>query len=829
MARSRFLNQKLLAVAIAQAVACSTAHAADITVNSLADSGTDCTLRLAIESANDDIAVAGCETGDGADIIVFDPAVLPGTITLAGTELPIASAITLQGPGAGQLTINADGNSRVINVDDGDGMNLTAASISGVTLQGGSVSGNGGGIRNRENLTVHDVLLVGNAGLYGGGIENVDATLTLSNSTLQANTAFDGGGLLNRRGTVESINNTFSGNIASRYGGAIRNANDGSAMLSLTNNTLTGNSAGNLGDGIANQNSLALQNTLIANGAVNSDCISSGTITTNDNNFIGDGTCSPDLSGDPMLGPLAANDGSTPTHALLRDSPAIGAGNGCPATDQRGIARQADCDIGAYHWRALDSADIVVNSTADSVADDGVCTLREALIAANTDTASGMQVSECVAGERVDTITFNPSVSGTINLSGTQLEITSAVTLQGPGADQLTIDAGGSSRVFFVNDSDNLSNVVVTIAGLTLSGGNGGSVSVGGGVYNAEALSLNNSTLSGNSAKYAGGGYSRTGSLSLNNSTVSGNSAESTGGGIYSRSGSLSLENSTLSGNTAIAGGGTYSYSGIVSLNNSTLSGNTAATVGGIFSRGLTAVSLNNVLMANVNGNCSNVTPPTGDNNIFTDATCLTDGANQVVAVTGIGPLQDNGGSTLTHALLPGSPAIDAGNNAICSSTDQTGMPRPVDGDSDGTASCDVGAFEFTDLFGPTAQLSDAPDVTMAGGTSYAFRITYSDDAPIDAASIDFGDVTVTPSLAFAGLGLVSSPDGRILQVTYTLTPPGGQWDSSDNGIYSLTLNGDEVFDTAVTGPNAAAEQALGSFTVSIVTDAIFADGFENP
>ena len=68
-----------------------------------------------------------------------------------------------------------------------------------------------------------------------------------------------------------------------------------------------------------------------------------------------------------------------------------------------------------------------------------------------------------------------------------------------------------------------------------------------------------------------------------------------------------------------------------------------------------------------------------------------------------LGLLQDNGGLTWTHSLLTGSPAIDAGNNTQCPATDQRDVPRPIDGDGDGKAICDVGSYEYSGL--PTQRL----------------------------------------------------------------------------------------------------------------------------
>jgi hypothetical protein len=157
--------------------------------------------------------------------------------------------------------------------------------------------------------------------------------------------------------------------------------------------------------------------------------------------------------------------------------------------------------------------------------------------------------------------------------------------------------------------------------------------------------------------------------MSATNVTISGNSASADGGGIYHFFGSITMTNTTLNGNSAVGGGG------------------------GIKKDGGT-VAITNTIVANSpsGGNCSGAL--VGGYNLSSDGTCSFGGGRDSVSVM-LGLLANNGGATQTHALLPGSPAIDFGTNAGCPSTDQRGKARPVDGDKNGTATCDVGAVEY--------------------------------------------------------------------------------------------------------------------------------------
>jgi Chlamydia polymorphic membrane protein (Chlamydia_PMP) repeat len=219
--------------------------------------------------------------------------------------------------------------------------------------------------------------------------------------------------------------------------------------------------------------------------------------------------------------------------------------------------------------QTLHAATITVMNTSDS----GAGSLRQALADANND----------------DTIDAT-GISGTITLTSGEVLVDKSVTINGPGATNLAVDGNGVSRVFYIG-----SGRTVTIDGLTMTNGNGGSWSSGGGIYNDHAtLTISNSTLSGNSATsgHGGGIYNDHATLTITNSTLSGNSADFSGGGIYndgsSGSAMLTFTNSTLSGNSAAFGsGGGICTDGelgstTLTITNSTVSGNSAHSGGGI-------------------------------------------------------------------------------------------------------------------------------------------------------------------------------------------------------------------------------------------------------
>jgi hypothetical protein len=308
---------------------------------------------------------------------------------------------------------------------------------------------------------------------------------------------------------------------------------------------------------------------------------------------------------------------------------------------------------------------IVVTNTNDS----GPGSLRQAIILAND-------------GDRID---FDPALNGqTVTLTSDELLITRNIAISGPGANLLTVArAQGVSnfRIFHITPSH-----TVTIQGLTITNGSPGA-GFGGCILNdGGTLSVINCTLSGNHSPLSGGGIDNfagesTATLTVENSTLTGNLADDYGGGIANlvsgpNNATLTINNSTLSANTGLAGGGIVNLSGggsaLVTVSNTTFSGNVAQFGGGIgnarTSFGAAIVDIGNTMFKsgasgeNILNNSGSVISH-GYNLSDDDAGgFLTGPGDQINTDPLLGPLQDNGGPTFTHALLPGSPAIDAGD-----------------------------------------------------------------------------------------------------------------------------------------------------------------------
>ncbi len=742
----RRLLRSISAFAIATLFGATRLLAGTITVTSAGDSGAG-TLRQAIFTAA------------SGDTINF--ALPSGTtaITLTSDQLLISKNLTIAGPGANLLSVvrgRATGkpffNFRILEIDSG---NVT---ISGLTIANGSVSAsNGGGILNQSSgtLTLTGCTISGNVasssggntGGYGGGIyfPSGSGTMIITNCTISGNTAAGsdysgtqgglGAGIFDQGGMVNVANSTISGNTALVGGGGIYTAN---VTLTITNSTISGNSAYFTSGIYSDHSTVNVRNTIVATNTSNDICSDfTGTLTSQGYNLIGNTNCTTitgtttgnQLNTDPKLGALQDNGGPTFTQALLTGSPAIdkGVSSGTFA-DQRGFIRPVDdptvanatggdgSDIGAYEVQAGQlpgCGNTVVTNNSDS----GPGSLRSV-------------VANACAGER---ITFASSVVSPIKLAS-ELLVDKPLTIQGTGANLLTVQRddtlSATFPVFHLN-----ANGQITISGFTISRGNRGIYNeksnltvagcaisgnyigtgngFGGGILSSGNSSLNvvASTISGNGALNTGGGIAFSGLANITNSTISGNFASGgnpqRGGGIWS-DGTLNLTNCTVVNNSSVSGGGVYNNGTTISSRNTIIAKNTSSVSGPDFYGTLTSQGFNLI------GNTSDVavTPTMGD---------------QLAVDPKIDVLKDNGGPTMTHALLSGSTAIDKGGSSTdpvtgtAITTDQRGFMRPFDdpavpnaGGGDGS---DIGAFEVQAPT-PTPTPTSTPSATPAATPS---------------------------------------------------------------------------------------------------------------
>ena len=368
----------------------------------------------------------------------------------------------------------------------------------------------------------------------------------------------------------------------------------------------------------------------------------------------------------------------------------------------------------------VDSAiDAVDDNPGDGICDDGSgnCTLRAAVMESNA--LAGQD--EIILSDEIYLIT----IPGTDDVAADgDLDIRDSLIIQGAGADETVIDAGNITRVFHLLDDDDLSQIEVGILGLTIqnsvAGNAGGAIRNVSEVLFLEGVNIQDSTAPRGGGIYVGpdGGATIFSSAIINNSATD-DPGEERGGGIFN-SGETVVLNTTISGNTAgDLGGGIFNEGDFVSIF-STIAGNVteAGLAGGIHQIvGSGAQFFGTIIADNSTGDCGGILVESLGYNMSTTGCNLIDPTDSPDTDPLLGPLQDNGGPTLTHALQDGSPAVDfADNELFCldGGIAQRGTIRPVDGDGDGTAICDAGAFEAD----PVVVIPDGDD--GSGGCSMA-------------------------------------------------------------------------------------------------------------
>ena len=439
--------------------------------------------------------------------------------------------------------------------------------------------------------------------------------------------------------------------------------------------------------------------------------------------------------------------------------------------------------------------------TVTNSADSGPGSLRQAILAA----------SACPVHH---TINFDPSAYGTITLTSGELLITSDLDILGPGATNVAVNGAGGS-VFIVDHATNVTIAGLTIT----NGSVRDSRLQGGGIDNEySVLTVSNCTITGNVAPRGGGiaNYAFAGSarLTVVNSTFNGNSASvvpaslPNGGAILNDgrgnggNAVLSVIACTFSGNSAIGGGGAIYNDGsvfgfamasvigstissnsasedggaiynntegqvpgglaTVEVLNSTLSGNMAAGGGGIRNSGDgTTVTIGSTILdagaagANITNTGSTITSLGYNLSSDSGGGFLNQSTDLVNTNAMLGPLQLNGGQTPTHALLCGSPAIDAGTNFLGLTSDQRGdgFPRTFG------AATDIGAFELQQVCNhPPVAL--CTDITVSADTNCMATVNAgdidngsSDPDPGDSITLSFDASSLVTSTTLPGLG----------------------------------------------------------------------------
>ncbi len=378
---------------------------------------------------------------------------------------------------------------------------------------------------------------------------------------------------------------------------------------------------------------------------------------------------------------------------------------------------------------SVHAATITVTPGASGLADDGQCSLVEAITNANNNSQLYATAGECIAGSGADIITLAGNTYGyaPASVSGPDWSplpaISSPITIDGNNA-AIERTGGATFRILYVAGSGDLTLNNVTVRAGSLA------YSYGAGIYNdGGTVTINNSTISGNSTQNGnGGGIVNRGTMTLNNSTVSGNSAGGDGGGIYNYSGTLTLNNSTISGNSAGAGGGILTYFGSVTFNRSLVSGNSATNYNEVDNVGATMAANNYNLFGDssqTNAQAFSGFTPSG-----TDRTATSDGTNPT-AIGGIlnTTLAQNGVQphTFTHALVSGGPAIDVipDDGVNCDGEANTGTSRDQRGGVRANttygsgAYCDIGAYEYGSTT-PTAVTIDGLGVQEGGSAGLA-------------------------------------------------------------------------------------------------------------
>jgi hypothetical protein len=390
---------------------------------------------------------------------------------------------------------------------------------------------------------------------------------------------------------------------------------------------------------------------------------------------------------------------------------------------------------------------------------------------------SGLDSGTCPSTSPCATVSyalFIATSGATIEVSGTiddHVTISKAVTITGadaPAGSPAVLDGTDSGGVIYIDAS-----VAVTLDDLTIENGSGNTI---GGIDNAG------------------------GTVTLNDSTVSGNSSNYYGAGIYNYSaGTMKIFDSTISGNTS-SGGGIWD-TGTMTILASTISGNTATQAGnggGITHEGGTVNVGATIVAENTGGNCGGTPLTSAGYNLTNDTTgtaCGLIAAHDLVNQNPLlGPLAHNGGPTETMLPAPTSPAVDAIPNpttlsgvAVCPGTDQRGVARPGQGET----RCSIGAVEVGYTIATTTAVTVIPgSVTLGTRVVYLVTVTPQSGTGTPTGKVTFttGKKTLCSAVLSGGVAACGATTAPVGADTVTGTYSGGAGFAGSSGTATLTV-----------------------------------------
>ncbi len=753
MSFKQAVHPSRLAVAIAASLAASHVSSAVITVDSLSDPGdpTECSLRSAIESVNTQAAVDACYAGDGVnDTVVFAPG-LTGTITLDGNALDISADVIITGPGAAQLTVDAGQQNGGFEVS-----NYAQATLSGLTIENGSAAFGAGAYVNNGYLTLQDCVLRNNqASSNGGAIELFGGSLSVNACTFENNSAdYNGGAIAVTRGSATVEGSTLSGNSAYVGGGAhvqsvdsllgpgpqgaVRGAS-GNAYLLIIDSIITGNNAylgGGLGAGY-----LESGGKLDPTGAGPSANLPSGQVPP------------------PVPPNLVVIDSE-----ITNNDAVNGGGIGAVVAAYQGPGPQGYPS--SLNFIQVSGSEISSNEAyvgGGIGVTGGQLSIAESLISDNLAFYDGGGISMVGSGLLGPIpISLPGSGSAWTSQPGFRGEIGGYgdLSISGSIIDGNTADEGGGVLV---------RELAADFFATRISDNSGGGISVRQG-----AQRLFGSQISGNYLADTGGLFCDEYSICLvEYSSVTGNEGSEVGG-INARNNGigpvgqigdapLTIFSSTISSNQGILAGGVYGLA--MTLQHSTVAFNQQISprtrgldgqAGGVAAGDATLVN-HSVIANNSASSGSADIRGLGQGSLSIDYSLIGDSSGLNYAGSGnlvdvdplLGPLDANGSSySLTHALLSGSPAIEAGNPAI---------PSPPEFDQRGPgfdriigARIDMGAFE-------AAGAPVEPEVGLSTGSVdfSGILVGLDESAPLTITSTGTADLIIgSVGLAPAGLSV---------------------------------------------------------------------------